>query len=409
MVDPNKILSSISDPTFLLANGLITPQELVDTMKYLTYQPVSTDWEALIQQNQFSDGSPMDATLAQIYDQMQANAYDPDAMRLWILRNAESIGIPIDAYNGDITNLGNDAIDSYMKKVEEFYKRFSAYYDVNSDPGSGGYIYDSTTGDWLKPLDDETARKNLRESGLGGLFALPEVWRIIPDAATQEEAMALTKRAEQLAATATAEEDKMWSDIDRAVKTTRANWKAYSDNNAPNVTNDIGSTTAPSSAEWMYPSELPKGVHPNSPAAKDWAKRNQAAMAKYAVDKGAPAPKPKIDPEKMAAVRRALYDPNGYFAKQAEYYTAKGAASLKQPAISKQKQEAAALNKQAADKALLAYQTGSSPVLNLIANALPTATAALGGGGGGGGTPAPRILSDQEIQTMASMIAGGMQ
>jgi hypothetical protein len=417
----NKIFGSISDPLFMVASGILTPQDLADMMKYLTYEPVSTDWQSMKQENQYSDGTPIDTLLAEAYNQVEQYGLRPESVRIWIMNQ-------LPTRNGQISNSDMDKLESWMSFVDEFSKRFEASIDVAS-PDAKGYIWDSATGSWLKPLADDVARQNLRDTNLEGLFSLPETWRIIPDAVTQQEAMALADRAEQLGKTADKAESGMWKAVSNAAKEAKASFWQYrfgveKDVAARNT--DVALPGSRGQMEGLSPSELPKGTHPNSPAARDLAQRmlqargiprpatqgkintvgkDIATMAKYVAQLATPKKSlPAVDEK----TRINLSDPNGYFAKQAEYYGAKGAWYENQPGVSEKRAAASVVDKQAKAKALEAYNLGTSGALQLLQAGVPVAQPLVSSSSGGSGRAAPRVLSDQEIEQMANMIAGGM-
>lgn len=382
------ILSLAQDPVFLLQEGFITPEAMLQYIQSVITQPVlqSTDYDTKALRN-FTPSA--DTTLHGAYDLID-NGMTVNQVRAKMLEDMAK------ANGGSLTTTEVSVIDAKMKDVEEYARRKSNFDQLEEKQATGEWQLDPVTGQVKAQRED--ARQILSAAGLEGLASLPELWQPIPDQALMSQALANYGRSDEA----------------------RSNWI------------ELGKKAAKESqkiAQQAYDkflSEQPKAKpkveksgQPGTRERQETASREAEAIlgggasfappsARSGIRQVVEAPKGNTNADIIARMTPQQRD---QWAKMAASYagraaqesssTQKKAAANRQTAESKfleaQRNETAAMR--AAVVPALQWLMNAPMAASYVAQPAPEKTT---------GKAAPRTLSDQEIETMANMIAGGM-
>lgn len=459
------------DTVFMYNAGLITSEQLLDTIKNATREPVGDpneyDWESQYNMARSSNNT----------DMIQAM----DSIRAGISTAADEI-MKLRVKYGEAAVDGLESwqlanIDDMKKQLEEFERKFRNRLFVDEKIATGEYEYDMATGMLYKPLLGEDARENLRAAGWKGPFSDPEFWRVVPDEATMEQAAKLQEQfapafeaAEKDEAIATSRTRGQIASISPAMKKYLEKYpekaqevvqttggqkeiedaykKALADFKMPENTKaagfeDLGvingiryEVTKEGGKEILRGydrggkvvrmAETPQGIQHYRDIAKTRKEKPTGKQSfkvgvtgnSYIVYEGGKsyleqrtaagdviARQPLITSQKAPAKSQAS-QANDYAARQAAYYSAKSTG------IQQEERKKKAAEGEAAVKAKVqeAKDRGTVPALQWLAMMPQYAALASQPAPKESkpGRPAPRVLSDDEINTMANMIAGGL-
>lgn len=474
-----------SDVVFMYNMGVITPEQLLQSVRNATSEPVGEasdyDWESTYNSIVASGETDLiNGADAIINGQQTAAQY----IRGLISRLADEGAYEL-----------NPQLDAIVKSLEtqlvEFENKYRNFEFVDEKKRTGEYFIDPNTGMLMKPVLGEDARANLRAMGWKGPLAEPDFWRTIPDAATMDQAAKLQEqyapafeaydRDQELVSRGTREEIAKKSssmkklleakpETAQQVETTTRGWKdiedayakAMADFKLPSNTRAMGyedlGTISGKRYEIRQHDDGKFYLHwdePNSSGAT-W---NAKPLTQSEINSWRAKRQDRIDnPEKYTQRVQiggrytpgmdmyVTYTPDGrgghtstydatiggrtvsstplsssqrpetsqekasreYWARQAAYYTAKGMGEQRKDVKAK-----AAQGQQAVEaKAQEAMGKGTTPALEWLKMIPQLAAMASQPAPQQPGTrysePAPRVLSDEEINLMSNMIAGGM-
>lgn len=478
------VQSMAFDTVFMYNQGLITPEQLLDSIRRSTTeevgQPEEFDTETW-ERNAMASGN---SDLIDGMNQIKYNGMTAAGVAVW-LRSKTA-----DANYQEVPNWVEENIKDIEKQLEQYELLFRNRTLLDEKVASGQWSIDPITGAVMKELDRESARENLRADGWKGMFSDPEFWRTIPDAATMDVAARLTeqfapvleeqdaleervgnKTMEEIGKTSSATKKlievkkEKGEDISQNIYTTTGGWKriedlyqqALLDFKLPRTTRAMGYEDLGVIKGIRYEIKIEDGKEKayaydssgnlvrveSSPQRlkylrEESAKRKanpQDYVQRIDINRG-----PGLDmyvtytPDGQGGHTSTLDLANGkrtvsstplvsserpetsqekasreYWARQSAYWTAKGEGE-RQKGVHQQAEEAKA---RVGEQTRLAMSRGTTPALQWLEK-LPQIAALAA-------QPAPeiqkpkyvkpkpRVLSDQEIESMASMIAGGMQ
>jgi len=475
------VQSMAFDTVFMYNQGLITPEQLLDSISRATREVVGQPEEYDVKTFEDMAMTSADPNLIDGMNQIKYNGMSAEGVGRWLRdKNANELG--------EITDVTRANIDSIVKQLGEYEKLFNNNRILMEKRDAGEWDIDPRTGAPTRALEGEAARENLRAQGWKGMFSDPEFWRTIPDvqmmdtAAKMQEQFkpifdeqdALQKRVgdktmEEIAKTSSATKKlidvkkEKGIDISQDIYTTTGGWKRIEDA-YQKALNDF---TMPRNTRAMGYEDLGtiKGIdyeirkhddgkfylhwdEPNSSGAtwnakpltqseiNSWRAKRDDRIAnpekyrqemklgrtgnKYIVYEGGKSYVENRLPTGTVTNRTQVVSSEkpmttqekksrDYWAQQAAYWTAKGEYE-RQKSVEKQATDAKA---QVEEQTRKAMASGTNPAL-LALEQLPQIAALMS-------QPAPepvkpkyvkpkpRTLSDAEIETMASMIAGGMQ
>lgn len=410
------ILSLAQDPVFLLQQGFITPEAMLQYIQSVITQPVlqSTDYdtEAL---RAFTPSA--DTTLQGAYDLID-NGMTVNQVRAKMLEDMAK------ANGGSLTTTEVSVIDAKMKDVEEYARRKSNFDQLQEKQATGEWQLDPVTGQVKAQRED--ARQILSAAGLEGLGSLPELWQPIPDQALMSQALAKYGQAD--------EARNSWIELGKkAAKDSQLMAKAVYDQfltGQPKATTPVRQPkgaagakrtgiqgvgtpreTQPTrgfggrgaSGEFGVSGPAPKVKESSFPAGRTGG----AGSARFG-GQATPTPTGNTNADIIARMTPQQRD---QWAKMAASYAGRAAQE------SSSTQKRAAANRQTAESKFLeaqrdetaAMQAAVVPALQWLMNAPMAASyVAQPAPESMAGKRTPRTLSDQEIETMANMIAGGM-
>jgi hypothetical protein len=394
------------DTVFMYNAGLITPEQLLDSIKNATREPVGDasqyDWESTYKQFLASGETELIDGANAIQNGTQTAAQYIRGLRS---RMAEE-----GAYE---VNPGLDSIiDSLEKQLEDFEGKYNNFNFIKSKVDSGEYDFDEATGMVYKPLLGEDARKNLRAEGWKGPFSEPEFWRTIPDAGIMKQAAKLQEQFEPIFAAYESDNEIAESRTRAEIAKTSPAMKRFiqeKEKKGEDVSGQMVQTTKGWKAiEDAYNKAMADFKARNKPKPST-EQRTYTATAKY-VQPGTPnrygVPGKGGVQIQYDLVKSPQARENDYWAQQTAYWTAKTMGAERD----KRAEEAKAAEAKVVAKEQQAMEMGKTPALEwlkmmpqlaaMAAQPAPEKPKYV--------KPKPRVLSDQEIETMANMIAGGM-
>lgn len=462
-----------SDVVFMYNMGLITPEQLLQSVRNATSEPVGEasdyDWESTYNSIVASGETDLiNGADAIINGQQTAAQY----IRGLIARLADEGAYEL-----------NPQLDAIVKSLEtqlvEFENKYRNFEFVDEKKRTGEYFIDPNTGMLMKPVLGEDARANLRAMGWKGPLAEPDFWRTIPDAATMDQAAKLQEqyapafeaydRDQELVSRGTREEiakksssmkklleakpetaqqvettTRGWKDIEDAYAKAMADFKMPDNARAAGYENlgtirgirwevvkeggkeiaygydgsgkRVRSQSIPEQINILrqestkrkenpsgYRTENKIGVTGNMYIVREGGKsyleyRGPGGHVWNRTELKTSNPKPPTQAQQS----------NDYWARQAAYYTAKGMGEQRKDVKAK-----AAQGQQAVEaKVQEAKGKGTTPALEWL-KMIPQLAAMASQPAPEQpeprySKPAPRVLSDEEINLMSNMIAGGM-
>jgi hypothetical protein len=416
------------DTVFMYNMGLITPEQLLDGIKNATREPVGDaaqyDWESDYRQILASNETDkVNGVNAIINGTMTAAQY--------IRSLAARLG---EEGQYDLNPALESNLDSLQKELEDFETKYNNFNFIKNKVDSGEYELDQVTGMVYKPLLGEDARENLRAQGWKGPFSEPEFWRLIPEPGLIQEAARLNdlagetekelskakttvtpKAIKQGAKVGSAAYEEFLSRTPEGKRFLEAEKKKASDKKKETVPTALENAeayvkrVAPPSLSFIplkfaqAPLSLGKALIGGAQNALSAIQGTSASVPRGdALEKTLA----QVEKEKKEAENQA------YWAKMAESYTARGEQEQAMKPVTDLQKKVEQQKQSAAAKETEAYKSGTVPALEWLrmmpqlaamaaqpAPQAPRATYV---------KPKPRVLSDQEIEIMANMIAGGM-
>ena len=387
------LMSTIGNPVFLLQQGLVTPEEFQQTMQMLTSVPVDAneyDFETLQNQAEMNN----DNEIVVGYNLIK-RGYTVDG----VLREAKRANPDVD-------------VDLLRADLELFKQRWDNAQGLEADVLTGQVK--QVGGQWFKSLPSEDARKIYAAAGLPDYLQNPLLWETIPDpqilaraVAGEQEAVDLAKRLNATSRAAAKTATRQAQDVYKQMQAQAAagaaagqrdviqqETRAAYESSAFRPTQQSRAAASPPVAGGKATTTRATGAQQNMKPLAQWVlnkfkgvqdrNSNEAILARM-------SPQAREQAMKAAAT-----------------YAGKSAMEL-DPQLSKIKQQVAAKNEQVKNLKSQAIQKGTIPAINILQQALPVAAMmATPQPRVQASRPAPRVLSDQEIQSMANMIAGGI-
>jgi hypothetical protein len=376
----------VGNPVFLLQQGLIGAKEFQQTMRMLASVPVVAeeyDYQTL------QDAALEDEFLAEGFDLIK-NGYSVDRV-LRYLKEASR-----DSRKFDASLFRND--------LQEFKTRWDKAQTLESMLASGE-IFEQEDGTFRKRLSLEDAAKVYKSYGLPGYLQNPLLYEVVPDPELFSRALSGEKEAKTLMT----QLDKVSRSAGKSA--TKAAKDVYSEFMAAGKRGEEAGITPRTGDRSEYEASifaptLASRSAASPPVAGGRSGMDAQAMAKFMKDRYA-ASRPPVDANaaliaKMSPAEREVW------AKAAQTYAGKSELALN-PELQKVSKDVS--NKLAEVERLKsqAVQRGSIPALDILSQGLPVAGAfSTPQPRARAERPAPRVLSDEEIESMASMIAGGI-
>jgi len=413
--DPNSqlnlfqdVINTMSDPTFLYLQNLISGEQMardIDSLLYDIIQPEEADWKTPIQ-NAIDSGNDLLAEgMGYIVDGLTAAQVQ--------VKLAEKLSREYEEATGEvgrISDVDKNALDAILEELKDFEKKYREAISIESKLASGEYIED-LDGNIRKPVDQETGRKRLENEGYEGYYANPMNWR----AGELDDAQRLLAEASAL------ETDRL--NRSKAITKESANVAQSAYKEFLNKTPEGRSVLKPAKDSGININSIAKNI-----LISQIPVIGQLALGKKAVTsiaeswgKGAPGsrdaqgnfvrpwdrqPAAKLGAEKDKAIAN-----QDYWAKMNASYAGRAVQDEKRKELERMSQESQRRSTEARALQTTVLQGGGTrraismmdiaPLFAaMAAQSAPKKTTT--------GKAAPRVLSDQEIETMANMIAGGM-
>lgn len=401
------IQATIGNPVYSYLNGLVSGQELYDQIQNLLYEPIDiagADWQTLANDAEKSG----DELLIEGYSLIQAGL-TPDRVRAKLSEKYA------DSY-GALTDDERNQIDFMKSSLETFAEAWNNAADIQAKKSIGVYKEDEF-GRILAPVDWQTGFSRLRSFGLDETTANPDLWRqsFDPGLMRQSQDYAaeagmfnqdFEKLAKETTKTSASTAKKVYEDFLKkspAGKEILAKGGALPKDQKVTQSN-IAELIRKGVVEYVRKPE-PKTVDKkgfqelyNSKEYKDYIRNVESGVYKKVPDLNAYY-------RFLTPTSTASGQQSDYWAKLAASYAGRASqeTNAKQLAtLKKQRDEAQAVSDQAKAASYVMPNTRGLELLqNSIALAATQPRAAA--------RPGPRVLSDEEINTMASMIAGSMQ
>lgn len=400
------LINFAGNPVFLLQQGLVTPEEFQQTMRMYASEPVTLedledfDFQPLLD----IAGGGNEPELAIAYDMITKGYSVDQALRTLKESSIEVLGKTVSATNDLDPEL-------FRGDLEEFKRRYDNAMSLQSGLLTGEYF--ESGGQLFKKMSTEDARKVYASVGLPDYLQNPLLYETMPDpeiiaraVAGEKEAVDLTKRLNAASRTAGK----------AATKTAQGVYQDIISQAKAGEKKGVQTVTGLEDRETYEQSAF-------RPTAQS------RAMASPPVTGGRPATAPKPAAGQAAAKPLAQWIANKYREVQQGANTNEAILARLSPAAREQVAKAAQsyagrsqmeqdpvlsdLRKQLERKNAMveslkkeAVAKGTIPGVQLLQQAMPVA-AALSTPQPKAARRGPRVLSDQEIETMASMIAGG--
>lgn len=413
----NSVVGMLGNPVFLLQQGLITPEMLVDNIKLSTADPIDT--------SAFDYGALEDS----------AAGVDLLTTAYGLIKQGFSVGSALRAMYGEAAGAAGKAsdvakfnIDSIESDLTAFKSAWDAANDVADKITSGEYFERGGVVYKPKPLDE--AQGVLAAMGLPKYLQNPLMFEVIPDPELLAKAVAGDREAatitEELGRMVTPEGVYASPAARKAANaaTQKAGESAYRSflEKSPSGQEIIAGKGALPKDLKVTQSNLAKllregkieNVRVPQPktADKQGFKELYASQAYKDYIKGKESGEIKKVPDLESYYRVTSPVSNksaqqaDYWAKMAGSYAARAASDeARKPITDLQKASAAAIARaQEARKQALAK--GSPLAMSILAQGLPLAAAAVAPAPRAS-RPAQRTLSDAEIELMSNMLAGG--
>lgn len=406
------VMNTMSNPMFLYLQNLVSGEQLAEDVRgslYDAIDPSEADWLSMETMAKDTGNDLLHEAMLDIRAGLTSNQVKTKLMRQF-------------AVNGVVNDVDKNTIENLIADLTDFEKRFKRAAEIEEKVRTGEYLRDEFD-NVLAPVDEETGRKRLEGKGLEGYYANPESWRVQPNEqdlssaekflqesnAITEESLNKKKAINKSSATVAQSAYKSFLNktpegqrVLQRVSTPRKQEKK-DDSQARNIAlgliaNAIGVPVALGYTGWKAANAVVDSFGKSTPGTRD----AQGNFVRPWDRK--PAAVQKREQEKLEANQ-------DYWAKLNASFAGRGEQEQKRKEVAVLEKRAQQ-KKQASDEALnraFSVQRGSTPALNMLsvapyfaamaAQSVPKAKA---------GKPAMRTLSDQEIETMSNMIAGGL-
>lgn len=402
------VQSMAFDTVFMYNQGLITPEQLLDSISRATREVVGQPEQYDVATFEDMAMTSADPNLIDGMNQIKYNGMSAEGVGRWLRdKNANELG--------EITDVTRANIDSIVKQLGEYEKLFNNNRILMEKLDAKEWDIDPRTGAVTRALEGEAARENLRAQGWKGMFSDPEFWRTVPDAQMMDTAAKMQEQFKPIFDEQDAMQKRVGDKTMEEIAKTSSATKKLIDvkkEKGIDISQDIYTTTGGwKRIQDLYQQAMKDFKAQNKPKPST-EQRRYTATAKY-VQPGTPnqygVPGKGGVQIQYKLVKSPQARENDYWAQQAAYWTAKGEYE-RQKSVEKQATDAEA---QVEEQTRKAMASGTNPAL-LALEKLPQIAALMS-------QPAPepvkpkyvkpkpRTLSDAEIETMASMIAGGMQ
>lgn len=407
------VMNTMSDPTFLYLQNLISGEQLATDAQDLLYDsidPSEADWASMESTAEETGNDLLVQAMRDIRAGLTSNQVKTKLMKQF-------------AVNNMVNDVDKNTIDNLIADLEDYEKKYKRAVEIDGKLLAGEYIQDEF-GNILSPVDQETGRKRLEGAGFEGYYANPQNWQTAPNKedvaksqkfleeanALEEERLNKSKAITKSSATTAESAYKSFlsktpegRQVLERVSAPRKQQKK-DDSQARNIAlgliaNTIGVPVALGYTGWKAANAVVDSIGKSTPGTRDaqgnfvrpWDRKPIAVQ--------------KREQEKAQTNQ-------DYWAKLAASYAGRGEQEQKSKEVAalgkrvEQKKQAA----QASMDAARTIQRGTTPALDMLAIApyfaamasrsVPKAKTST--------KPAMRTLSDQEIETMSNMIAGGL-
>jgi hypothetical protein len=406
------VMNTMSDPTFLYLQNLISGEQLATDVQDLLYDsidPSEADWASMESTAEETGNDLLVQAMRDIRAGLTSNQVKTKLMKQF-------------AVNNMVNDVDKNTIDNLIADLEDYEKKYKRAVEIDSKLLAGQYIQDEF-GNILSPVDQETGRKRLEGAGFEGYYANPQNWQTAPNKedvaksqkfleeanALEEERLNKSKAITKSSATTAESAYKSFlsktpegRQVLERVSAPRKQQKK-DDSQARNIAlgliaNTIGLPVALGYTGWKAANAVVDSIGKSTPGTRDaqgnfirpWDRKPIAVQ--------------KREQEKAQTNQ-------DYWAKLAASYAGRGEQEQKSKEVAalgkrvEQKKQAA----QASMDAARTIQRGTTPALDMLAIApYFAAMASRSVPKAKTGKPAMRTLSDQEIETMSNMIAGGL-
>ena len=403
------IYSIIGNPLFQLQQGLTTPDEFQQSMQMLAAAPITQEEMDF---GTLEAGAVGDLALG--YDLIK-KGYTPSQVLTSLLGALEER----DLSNVDSAVIGiqKDKINLMKDDLEKFSERWNRANQVANGLATGDFFQGADM-KFYEQLPYDEAQKAYAAAGLPKGLQNPWLWRTVPDSKLLAEAAQGDARAEQLAKDLSREE--LLTGTKARKEGAAAGSAAYKEflSRTPEgrIFLEQEQKKAADKAKggdkypWDGPLSMPLNERIGYVAGKTVVPVVKGAVnlvkdASFSL----PGKSGLKDAMKRAEEAKKAAENQAYWAKMTETWTAKSTQDQARQPIKDIENKLVEAQRLAAEKRAQASQQGTIPAMQLIQQAGPMA--------GLLATPTPkptyvkpkpRVLSDQEIESMASMIAGGI-
>lgn len=404
------VMSTVGNPVFLYQQGLITPEQMLQIVQQQTSD--------LVDLSSFDYASMEDAATRR-GDQLAQTAYA-------LIKGGASVSQVLrDILGTGATEAGkiSDKLDTELKFLEDDLVAFKSAWDTANQVEKGLLTgeYKLVNGQVFKPKAPADWANAAKALGLPTMLQNPAMWEIIPDAklladaAVGEESAAtlaqelnrLVDENGELSALYAKEVNqavsKAGTDVYQMILNTaaagrqRAKDVAVSKERSDYEQSMFGPTLASRGA--ASPPQLPSGKQRASDIQTkrlgDWIVKKALEAQKGSQTSAAILQ--RVAPKK---------EQQDYWAKLGGSMSAMGTAMEKRKPVTTLQKRVEEAEARAAETKKQAYAAGQPLALQILPQAM-AAAAALSQPAPKPSRPAPRVLSDQEIATMATMLSGG--
>lgn len=413
------IFAMLGNPLFQLQQGLMTPEEFQQNMSMLASDVIPTDEVDFdtLEQNALTTGEDI---LIEAYDLIKKGFTSDQVIRSLL----DALGArDVSSIDERAFNIQRDKINNLKADVELFKQRWDAA-NALSEGMLSGTVFQGVDGSWYRQKDPEEARKAYAAAGLPDYLQNPFLWRTVPDPTLLAEAAKGDERAKSIAEDLNRMVDPngvFRRPADRAKVTdaaARAGEEVYRNILGMGAAGKARQEQVDKSKErsdyelGMFGPTASSRAAAAPPVARSSQQQTTAAgmqnLAKWIANKSKEA---QAASQTSAAILNRVAptaQAQDMWAKMGGSYAARAAAEEARKPITDLRAQLVAAQKAAADKRTQAMQQGTIPAMKLLQEGAPLAALlSTPQPKAAPAKPKPRVLSDQEIETMANMIAGG--
>ena len=398
------IYSMAGDPVLAYQQGLITPQLLLqmisDQTKSTVYSLEDTDFKSIEDRANAVEDEVLQSAFARIREGMSLGG-----VQRWLLQEWSKGGLTKQEEKTIDILLGPDG------ELAQYEKRWLNSMDADARERAGELTFNEKTGEYIGQMDDDSARDVLKSFGFSGLLAQPAFWKSIPDDTYIQKALADE-------AAASSKYDVYKDLLQRPITAAQSAYADFLSQAKPGGRSAVvrggerGPTTLRTRADILanedgrIPIRSRADVLSEQQGNQDGKVtidygRNRSATVRSGGGAGG-----QKDNSNAGIISRLTPQEQDYWAKLAASYAGRGVQTEGQGKVSSAKAEVDKLIESSQENRRLAEENAFNPALALLAKA-PLYAASLSTPAAKPAKAKPRTLSDQEIETMASMIAGG--